>query len=705
MTTLRAGLRSSSVLLVLALPRVHGIALLAQESDPNQIHNDASFENLQRQAAAEADAGKNAEAMRDIGLALAIRPDWKEGWWNLGTMQYDSNQYQQAAQAFRRVVEFAPEMGPAWALMGLCEFELKDYANALSHLQTAQSRGFGEDPEIARVSSYHLALLLVRQGDFERGGKLLNSAFGQGPLSPQVKMALGLVLLRVPLLPEELDPSKDALVRAAGEVASGETASVTRFPELILSNPKTPYLHYAYGILLAKGEHLKEALLQQQEETGISPQSALPWIQISDLQSKLHNQAQAFSAAEKAVTLDPALPAAHESLAAALEALGKNERAQKEREHSQSLAPVAEARDPQMISLYGNPSGSNEQKQPDAETDADRWNQAMMDYSTGRYANAIAELKHLLQQNPSDGTGWAVLGLSEYHLSDYENARIHLERGEQFGLSGSADSVRLAKYTLAILLVRGGEFGHASEILASAAGPGNLQLEIRFASGLALLHISKLPEEVQPAQRDLAEHAGEIAELLHESKYDQADAEFEALLKQYPSTPFLHYAYGTALLALSQYDEAAAQMRSEIAISPTSELPFVRLASIALRKEVPSEAIASAERAVELAADSAEAHYLLGKAALQTGGTARAVRELEIACRLAPGSPETHFNLAKAYAKSGQTQRAAEERATFIDLNALAEQQKSQQGNQAYRGPREAGDMSVAPKATANPPN
>ena len=146
-------------------------------------------------------------------------------------------------------------------------------------------------------------------------------------------------------------------------------------------------------------------------------------------------------------------------------------------------------------------------------------------------------------------------------------------------------------------------------------------------------------------------------------------------------------------------------MRSEIAISPTSELPFVRLASIALRKEVPSEAIASAERAVELAADSAEAHYLLGKAALQTGGTARAVRELEIACRLAPGSPETHFNLAKAYAKSGQTQRAAEERATFIDLNALAEQQKSQQGNQAYRGPREAGDMSVAPKATANPPN
>ena len=48
---------------------------------------------------------------------------------------------------------------------------------------------------------------------------MLAAAFGdQSPA--QAKVALGLVLLRVPLLPQEVDPSQDALVQAAGETAS-----------------------------------------------------------------------------------------------------------------------------------------------------------------------------------------------------------------------------------------------------------------------------------------------------------------------------------------------------------------------------------------------------------------------------------------------------------------------------------------------------
>ena len=57
--------------------------------------------------------------------------------------------------------------------------------------------------------------------------------------------------------------------------------------------------------------------------------------------------------------------------------------------------------------------------------------------------------------------------------------------------------------------------------------------------------------------------------------------------------------------------------------------------------------------------------------------------------------PEVHFNLAKAYAKTNQPEKAEQERATFARLNALAELQRSQHGNQSYSGSHDPTDFSV----------
>jgi tetratricopeptide (TPR) repeat protein len=660
-------------LLVLALPGVLSTHLFAQSSGQNQPGPSKSFEQLRAAAAAEVQNGENAEAIRDIESALAIQPDWKEGWWNLGTLQYEANQYTEAARAFEKVVAYAPRLGVAWALLGLCEFELKQYEESLAHLETAQTLGVGDDAETARVANYHFALLLIRQGEFERSVNVLQSTFGNGPPTPQLQFALGLALLRIPLLPDEIDPSKDALVRAAGELASRGPDSLPHFPEFLQSHPSTPFVHYAYGLRLKEATRWNDALAQQREEIKISPQSALPWIEISELETRLDHPAEAAAAARKGKMLGSHLREGHDDTG---------------------------FRDPRMISLYESSGGVNEHAE-EANANLEEWKSAMRNYSAGRYSDAIAQLKPWLNAHSADGTSWAVLGLSEFALKDFDNAQIHLERGEQLGLSGSADAVRQAKYTFGVLLIRSGDFNHASQVLSSIVGPGTLQQEVRFASGLALLRLRKMPEDVQSSQRDLVNQAGEIARLLFASRYDEADPKFEALLKQYPKVPFLHYAYGTALLAISRYQEAKAQMYAEIAISPNSELPYVRLASIALRQQQPRDAIDPAEHAIKLAADSAEAHYLLGRAALGTGDTSRSIHELEIACRLAPASPEAHFNLAKAYAKAGQPQKAEQERARFTELNDLADARK-RQGNQAYQGPHDSGDISVSQKQAGN---
>ena len=85
--------------------------------------------------------------------------------------QYDRDRYAEAIPALRKLVQFAPNLGSAWAFLGLSEFETHDYDSSLTDLEKAHSIGVADDQELARVSGYHLALLLNRHGDFERAAR------------------------------------------------------------------------------------------------------------------------------------------------------------------------------------------------------------------------------------------------------------------------------------------------------------------------------------------------------------------------------------------------------------------------------------------------------------------------------------------------------------------------------------------------------
>src|SRR5271170_1419830 len=344
-----------------------------------------NFQILAEAASAAREAGRPDQAIEDYTRAVALRPDWAEGWWYLGTMQYDRDHYPEAIPPLQKLAQLSPDLGPAWSFLGLAEFETKDYASALEHLERAHSLGNGDDPELGRVSDYHLALLLNHSGEFERASALLLSASGQNQVSPQIQSALGLALLRIPLLPTEVDPSHDALIQAAGEAASmaAQGKSLDALKTLVDEHPRTPWLHYAYGLALATAGQTKEALTAQREEAAISPQSALPRIQISALELSLQQSQEALRAAQEAVSLAPDSSSAHQALAKALEAVGKHQQAEQEARIAASLSPEKPRADAKNASLYAIPSAGRTNATVPAEN-ADNWNQAMADYSAGR---------------------------------------------------------------------------------------------------------------------------------------------------------------------------------------------------------------------------------------------------------------------------------------------------------------------------------
>jgi len=658
----------------------------------------ADIDLLKQQALDEEQSGKAEDAIRDYKRAIVQRPDWKEGMWNLGMLEYGSDRFAEAKETFQKVADIAPGMGIAWSLLGLSEFETADYDHALIHLERAQSLGIRDD-DIARVSSYHLGILWVRTGQFDRASNLLLGTFGADIVSPQAKIALGLATLRVPLLPGQLDPSREALVQAAGEATAAGTGQQAGLAVLVRNNPELPYLHYAYGLSLAAAGKEKEAREQILEETGISPVSPVPWIELSRLDLRLGAVTDALKAAQEAVRVSPENQDAHLVLAQAWQSAGNAQQAAAEKAFVATGAAGNLAPEQRMILLYSN-AAMKAGTAPEA--NQQRWDRAMTEYAAGQYPAATIDLKAWLATTPDSGTGWALLGLSEFAMKDFDNALIHLDRGSRLGMSASSESLFLAKYTFGILLVHAGRFEQAAGILSSAADASvPLAQEVEFALGLVLLRRAEFPNSVSPAEKELVTAAGSIESLLLQSQYDKAFPQLKLLLQRYPDTPFLHYANGTALIALSQFDQAAAQMQAEMSISPASELPCVRMASIALRQHDAPAALAWAQRALRLAPNSVDAHYLLGRASLEAGDQASAIGELEIAARLSPSSPEIHFNLAKAYARAKMTEKAQQERDIFSELKKTEESQAGSQASQVDSVPRDPTDGAKASPANA----
>src|SRR5260370_10667643 len=136
-----------------------------------------------------------------------------------------------------------------------------------------------------------------------------------------------------------------------------------------------------------------------------------------------------------------------------------------------------------------------------------------------------------------------------------------------------------------------------------------------------MLGVPLLPEEVDRSQEALRHGAGETAGIAVQGETAKALESFRALSKNYPRTPYVHYAYGRALASATRLEEALTEQREEAGVSPKSVLPRIEISQLQLRLQHPQEALRAAEEAVQLAPDSAAAHKVLGQAVQAAGNS------------------------------------------------------------------------------------
>ncbi len=313
-----------SAMLFAIAPKSYG----SPKQSNTETHRDSSlsFEQVRDAANRAREEGHDDEAIGLYEKALTLKPDWPEGRWYLSTALYEKQRFPEARDELRRFVADDPLTGPGWGVLGMSEYQTREYSRALEHLQKAMELGLGERKELTKSVFYFAAILLTRHEEY-------NNAMGV--LMPMVKSTaqpdflvepLGLASLRLPYLPAEIPPDRRELVQMAGratlavESQQHEEAEAI-YRRMVETYPKEPGVHFLYGAYLMDLRPA-DGVREMQNELEISPSNVAARLRLTEEYIKEEKFAEALTLAEEAVKLDPKSSAARLILGEAFVAKG-----------------------------------------------------------------------------------------------------------------------------------------------------------------------------------------------------------------------------------------------------------------------------------------------------------------------------------------------------------------------------------------------
>jgi len=304
----------------------------------------STFSDLQQRAEQARHSHNTEEQVTLYRKAVKLRPAWGEGWWYLGTGLHELHRYNEALDAFQHLSRIDVKDGSSRALIGLCEFQLHRYPEALKHFFLAEQLGMGANQEMVMTVNYHIVILLNRVGQFEWARDRMAPFSWLADVSDPIVEAAGLNTLRLPLLPADLPADKRGLVMKAGRASwepslAGHPEQTSQlFEELIASYPNEPNLHYAYGARLLDSDP-GAALREFRKELEINPSQVVARVQIVFLKLKQGDSEEAIPLAREAVQLAPDYFLAHNALGRALLAAGQTAAAIQELQTAVRLEP------------------------------------------------------------------------------------------------------------------------------------------------------------------------------------------------------------------------------------------------------------------------------------------------------------------------------------------------------------------------------
>ncbi len=239
-----------------------------------QTSTKEQFEDLSGRAQAALDS-RPEEAIQLYKQALAIRPDWPEGWLYMGGALYQRGRYAEATDALRKGIGLAPVFANGWALLGLSESQLDDREQALADIRKGEELGLSGNVQFETAVRVRAAQLLILSSAFDEALAQLQPLTKYPGNPPPVEEAMGLCALASPDDITRITPQRRAVVDLAGKAAwafasQHRDVAAAGYRQLLAQYPNEPGVHYACGLYLMETD-IKAALAEFQKEVQNNP--------------------------------------------------------------------------------------------------------------------------------------------------------------------------------------------------------------------------------------------------------------------------------------------------------------------------------------------------------------------------------------------------------------------------------------------------
>ncbi len=590
-------------------------------------------------------------AITEVQEAIDLAPANTTGYTGMGSLLLTQGRVDEAEKQFEKAVATDPKSANArvalaayhWSVGSLAKTEQilreaividPDHATAnraMALLFIATGRAGDAEPFLKNVSrilktpeaDFALADYYVRSGRFSEARQVLENAVKSGNTSAMVRLA-------------RLDFAENDRERAN-----------RRIKAVLAKQPANGEALIARGRWLLRDGKLEEALENAEAATQGDPGNAAGYLLLGDVLNTLNRPADAATAYNNVLRLNPRAGAAHTALSRISLAGGKVET-------SIDFARGA------LLNDRGN--------------DAARILLARALLQERELKRAGQEIALLAARRPDDPAVTALQGTLKMRQGDRAGARADFEKA----LARAPRTVD-ALTGLTSLDAAEGQIPRARARLnaALAQDPKNVpllmlagRLEMQAGDFGAGEQRARTVIELDPTHLKAYELLG--AAYIRQQKLEAARAEFERVLKSEPRSigtltvlGMIHQAMGQTYEAEKVYEKAL-QMDSRAAVAGNN-LAYM----LAERGDNLEYALVLARDAATVAKDDPVILDTLGLVYIKKQQPAEAITALLKAIRLAPENPVYHFHLGLAYAdaKDPRKARAALEQALQLNPN------------------------------------
>jgi tetratricopeptide (TPR) repeat protein len=278
---------------------------------------------------------KTAQAQGDLAGAAAkyekllqVAPNLGPAYNNLGALYLQLREYKRAAAILEKGLKVDPKMNSASALLGISLYEMGDYANARRNLESALRANPKDDS-----AELFLSNDLIKLGDFDAAAVHLRQLSQRQPQNQEIWYLLGKVHMKLSEQAlsrlNDIDPDSVYAHEISGEVMEGMKnfdGALLEYKKAVEIAPRQPGTHYALGNAYWSIQMWEPAAEQFRAELANDPANcAAQWKLGNIMLEQRQDPAEALAQIEKALDICPGLAAARLDRGRALIRLDRNE--------------------------------------------------------------------------------------------------------------------------------------------------------------------------------------------------------------------------------------------------------------------------------------------------------------------------------------------------------------------------------------------